>query len=159
MKKTIILGIGNILLSDEGFGVKAVTALDEKYKLSEGAEFLDGGTLGMDLIPYLSEAQRLVILDCIQGGGEPGDVYDFRGEAVNLYFQNAVSLHDIGIQQVLAILQVLETPLEEVVVLGVQPLSLDVGMELTDPVSVQLEPICKKTLQLLAEWQVEVTMR
>lgn len=156
MTKKIVMGIGNILLRDEGFGVKVIEYLRRQVAVPSDVELMDGGTLGLDLVPYLAEAERLIILDCVQGGKEPGTFYDFRGEAVTEYFQQAVSLHDIGIQEVLAVLKVIGAPLNQVIVLGVQPESLDLGLELSEVVAKQVRPTAETVAEILTSWESEV---
>lgn len=156
MGKTVVLGVGNVLLKDEGLGVRALEILKENYEFPEGVELLDGGTLGMDLLYYLEGADRLVILDAVSGGGPPGTLYRFTDEEVRAYFKRKVSAHEIGIQEVLALLDLLEKPVKSVAVLGIEPKDLNIGTDLSPEVESSLGELVKATLDLLKEWGLEV---
>ncbi len=156
MGKTVILGVGNVLLRDEGLGVRALELLRENYEFPEEVELLDGGTLGMDLLYYLEGTERLIILDAVSGGGPPGTLYRFTDEEVKAYFRRKVSAHEIGIQEVLALLDLLEKPVKRVVVLGIEPKDLDIGTDLSPEVEGSLGDLIKATLELLREWGLEV---
>lgn len=156
MDRITILGIGNILLQDEGLGVKAAEILMTKYRFSNNVQVLDGGTLGMNLIPYLDGTNKLIILDAVSGQLEPGSIYELRNDDVKLYFRQTVSLHDLGIQDVLAMLEVLERPIAETVVFGIQPAIIDVGLELSMSVAPVLDKLVELVIRQLKTWQVEV---
>lgn len=156
-KQITVLGIGNILLRDEGFGVRAVEELLDRYRFPAAVQVLDGGTLGMDLLRFLTGTKRLVVVDAIAGGGPPGTFYRFAGDEVKAYFREKVSLHELGIKDVLAVLEATDRAVEEVIVLGVQPQSLDVGLELTPVVAAALPDTVAAVVAELARWQVEVT--
>ena len=76
MKKVVVIGIGNILLSDEGVGIRVVEEL-RKRELPEGVELHDGATLGLTLLNFLDGADKAIIVDAVKAGGNPGDVYCF----------------------------------------------------------------------------------
>jgi hydrogenase maturation protease len=152
-----VLGIGNILLSDEGFGVRVAEELLRRYRFPAGVQVLDGGTLGMDLLRFLTGTQRLLIVDAIAGDGPPGTFYRFAGNQVKAYFREKVSLHELGIKDVLAVLASTGRPVGEIVIVGVQPASLDVGLELTPAVAAALERTVAAVVGELARWQVEVS--
>jgi hydrogenase maturation protease len=157
--KITVLGVGNILLQDEGVGVRVIEEMTRRYSFPENVEVLDGGTLGMELMRFLLGTDKLIIVDAIDGNLSPGEIYQFEKDAVKIYFREKVSVHDLGIQDVLASLDVLEKPLKELVVLGVQPAVIDVGLDLTPIVAQSVEPVITKVLALLAAWEVEVMHR
>jgi hydrogenase maturation protease len=152
-----VLGIGNILLSDEGFGVRVVEELLRRYRFPAAVQVLDGGTLGMDLLRFLTGTRRLIVVDAIAGDGPPGTFYRLAGDEVQAYFREKVSLHELGIKDVLAVLAATGRPVEEVVILGVQPESLDVGLELTPVVAAAVDEAAAAVVAELAAWRVEVT--
>lgn len=156
MKPITVLGIGNILLSDEGFGVRVVERLQAQYRFPETVQVLDGGTLGMDLLPFLMGTERLLIIDAIDGEKEPGGCYELSGAAVEAYFRDKVSMHELGIQDVLGVLNILEKPIQEVVICGIQPASLELCTEMTPLIQDAVEPMQARVLEILADWQVEV---
>lgn len=151
-----VLGIGNILLRDEGFGVRVAEELLRRYRFPAFVQVLDGGTLGMDLLRFLTGTERLIVVDAIAGGGPPGTFYRFAGDEVRAYFSEKVSLHELGIKDVLAVLASTGRAVAEVVVVGVQPASLDVGLELTPVVAAALDGTVAAVVAELARWQVEV---
>lgn len=153
-----VLGIGNILLSDEGFGVRVVERLLERYRFPDSVQVLDGGTLGMELLRFLTGTERLVIVDAVAGGGDPGTLYRFAGPEVRAYFREKISFHDLAISDVLAVLEATGHSLKEVVIVGVQPASLDIGLELTEDVEAAVVPTMDAIVGELAAWQVEVTV-
>lgn len=156
MKKITVLGIGNILLQDEGFGVKVVENLVQRFTFPEYVQVLDGGTLGMGLLPFLDGTDKLMIIDAVAGSLPPGGIYELKGEDVKAYFKNKVSLHELGIQDVLATLELLEKPVREVLVLGIQPLVVDVGLELTEKIKPLVPRIADRVVAKLGKWKVEV---
>lgn len=156
MKRITVLGIGNILLQDEGFGVRVVEELQRRYRFPETVQVLDGGTLGMDLLRFITGTDRLLVIDAIDGGQPPGSFYRLTGEAVQAYFQDKVSLHELGLKDVLASLKVLDEPVAEVVIVGVQPAVLDLGLDLTPAVAAMVEPAVAAVIAQLEEWQAEV---
>ena len=156
----MVLGVGNILLSDEGFGVRVAEALQQRVRFTADVEVLDGGTLGMELMRFLEGAQSLILIDAVSGAGvEPGYFHELRGETVRLYFREKVSMHELGIQEVLASLEVMEKPIREIVVFGVQPGSLEIGLDLTAPVAARLNEAVEKVIRQLAEWDFVCTPR
>lgn len=158
MAKTVVLGVGNILLSDEGFGVRVAEALSQRFRFPDAVEVLDGGTLGIELMRFLDGADRLILIDAIHGS-EPGSFRIIQGDDVRLYFQEKVSLHEMGIQEVLASLVVMEKPISEIVVIGVVPQSLDIGLDLTPLVASRIDEAVTSVIRQLHDWGLECTAR
>ena len=158
MANTVVLGVGNILLSDEGFGVRVVEALSKRFHFPESVDVLDGGTLGIELMRFLDGAERLILIDAIHGT-EPGSFRILRGEEVRLYFQEKVSLHEMGIQEVLASLVVMERPIKEIVVIGVVPNSLEIGLDLTPLVAARIDEAAVSVIRQLQDWGFACSVR
>ncbi len=156
MGKIVVLGVGNTILSDEGLGVKAVERLREGYEFPEEVELIDGGTLGIDLLYYLEGVRKLLILDAVSGGGKPGTLYKFKGEEVKGYFRRKVSMHELGIQEVLALMDVMDKPVEEIVVLGIEPASIELGTDLSPVVEESMPDLLREALSQLEEWGVRI---
>lgn len=154
MEKIIVLGIGNILMQDEGFGVRVVEELTRRYTFPDSVQVLDGGTLGMELLGFIKGADRLLIIDAVNGGEAPGTFYRFANEEVKAYFKHKVSMHELGIQDVLSALELLEQPVKDVVVLGVQPAVIDVGLELSQIVQSRVEQTLSQTINVLGSWGI-----
>jgi len=159
MENITVLGVGNILMQDEGFGVRVVERLLAQYTFSDNAQVLDGGTLGMELLRFLLGTDKLLLIDAVSGGLPPGSLYQFSHDEVKAYFKEKVSMHELGIQDVLAIMDVMEKPIQEIKILGVQPLTIETGLDLTSPIAEKVELIIEKILLILHEWQVEVVKK
>ena len=141
----LILGIGNLLLSDEGVGVHAVRCLAGR-QLPPGVAVLDGGTSGADLVDHLEGRDRVVVIDAASGDGPPGTVY--RCEAQDLIEKGrAMSLHEFGLADSLHMAEQLGCAPRRVVVLGVQPATLAPGLELSPNVAAVLPGILKLALE------------
>ena len=91
----MVLGVGNILLSDEGFGVRVVEALQDRYDFPDHVSVIDGGVLGINLMGIIAEADQLIVVDVIRNQGEPGDLYRIGGEAIPERIRAKNSLHQI----------------------------------------------------------------
>jgi hydrogenase maturation protease len=142
----IILGIGNILLSDEGVGVHAANELC-KRALPENVSVIEGGTDGFRLLNIITEADRLIIVDAVRGGGEPGSIYRFDIDEVKrcpLGFKTSV--HQIGILEVIDLSGLIgKTP--HTTIIGVEPKSLEMGMELSPEIREKLPRIIEIVLE------------
>lgn len=154
MERITVLGIGNILLQDEGFGVRVIEQLRERYCFPAHVQVLDGGTLGLGLVRFLAGTDKLMVIDAIDGGGVPGTFYRFAGNEAKLYWQNKVSMHDLGLKDVLATLALLEQPVGEIIIMGVEPATLEVGLELSAPVRAMIDRALLEIMAQLAVWQV-----
>lgn len=155
-KTVTILGVGNTLLQDEGFGVRVIEEMTRRFSFPAHVQVLDGGTLGMELLRFLKGSEKLIIVDAIAGDEPPGTIYQFNNDQVKAYFKEKVSAHELGIQDVLAVLEVLDEPITEMAVLGVQPASLEVSLELTPVVSSRIEDVIARVIAQLKQWHVEV---
>lgn len=155
--RVVILGIGNILLGDEGVGVRAVEALRQQYHLPPTVEVLDGGTSSMTLLEELAELDVLIVLDAILAGKAPGTVIRLAAEAVPVFFRTKLSPHQISLADVLASLEFMGRLPKEVVVIGVQPLNMDLGLALTPTIAATLPELLSLTVQELAAHGVQLT--
>ena len=130
--KTLIFGAGNLLLTDEGFGVHFIQYLQSRYLFPPEVELYDGGTLGIMVCHMLEEAERVYLVDVIEAAGEPGDIYRYEKEDFMLgKLPIKMSPHQIGIQEVLSLSEIRDRCPEQVSLLGVIPLSYDAGVELS----------------------------
>ncbi len=153
MGSALILGVGNLLMSDDGAGVRGVQRLEAQAVLPEGVQTLDGGTLGAPLLPYLEGVSRLLILDAVHWGGEPGELVRLTGEEVLHYFSQKVSMHELGVADLLTQAWLLGFYPETVVIWGIQPETLEVGMDLSPAVAAGLDRLLKKALEEVYSWQ------
>ncbi len=153
----VLLGVGNILLTDEGFGVHVVNQLREDYVFNPPITILDGGTMGMELLTYMRGMTKLLLVDAINGGDAPGTVYEFPHEEMNSYFTEAISVHEVGMQDILRIRALQEDPLEDAVVIGVEPESLELGLDLSETTQVVVKDVKERILAVLASWNITAT--
>ena len=154
-----VLGVGNVLLSDEGFGVRVVQHLMKYYDFKPSIRLVDGGTLGWDLLNFLQGVERLIVIDAVEGKAVPGTFFVFKNEEVKKYFKRKVSGHEAGIQEVLAWLDLMGKPIKEITVIGVQPQSLETGLELTPLVKKMVPKAVEEVLKQLNDWGVETIKR
>lgn len=131
MPKILILGIGNILLKDEGVGVRVVERLKRDYKFPSNVELVDGGTGGLGLIDLLDGREHLIIVDAIQGNDEPGSVYRFKFEDMPSSISKKFSPHQIGILETLILIKMLGK-IPDTTIIAIQPKDCsNWGIELT----------------------------
>lgn len=133
--KVVVLGVGNILQTDEGVGPHAVGELNRQFALPPGTTAIDGGTSAMELLDDMAGADLLVILDAVAGGRPPGSVSRLSGEEVPVFFTTMLSPHQVGIADVLATLALTGESPRKTIVIGVEPASLALGMELSPKVA------------------------
>lgn len=157
----LVLGIGNLLWADEGFGVRAVQALRRGYEFPGHVRLLDGGTQGIYLVQHVREARILVVFDAVDYGLPGGTLKRVEGEAVPRFLgARKVSLHQTGFQEVLAMAEMLGDYPEHLLLIGVQPVELeDYGGSLREAVRVQLEPAVRMAVDYLAGFGIRATPR
>ncbi|GGB78734.1 hydrogenase expression/formation protein [Marinobacterium zhoushanense] len=150
--RVLILGIGNLLWADEGFGVRCVERLNQHYRFAEQVKLLDGGTLGIYLVQHLQESDVLIVFDAIDYGLKPGTLKVVRDEEVPKFMgAKRMSLHQTGFQEVLAMAELTGQYPRELMLIGVQPELLeDFGGSLTSSVRAQLDPAIELALEYLA---------
>lgn len=156
MDTILVLGLGNILLSDEGVGVRVVERLQEKYGFPEGVQALDGGVRGLALLPYLEGVKRLLIVDAVAAGKEPGSLTRLEGDEVPALLSLKVSPHQEGLDDLLMAARLTDLYPEEVVLWGVEPAVMEAGLELSPPVAAQVDELVEKVVEELRRWGVEV---
>jgi hydrogenase maturation protease len=134
----LVLGIGNVLLMDEGVGVRAVEELGRRYHLPEEVEVLDGGTSGIELLSYICEKDHLIIIDAVKSGRPPGTVVRVEGEDVPATFRIRITPHQLGLSDLLAAAQLTDELPGNMVLFGVEPKSMEMALGLTDEVQASL---------------------
>lgn len=152
-----VLGIGNIILSDEGFGVRVVEYLEKNFTFPENVRLIDGGTLGVELMHFITGTERLLIIDSINGGAEPGKIFHLRDDELKNYFAQKISAHEVGIQDVLTMLELTGKKIPHIELIGAQPFSLEAGVELSEPMKKLLPLFADKAVAILKSWGLEVT--
>lgn len=148
--RAVVLGIGNTILTDEAAGVRVVEALERDYKLPENVLAIDGGTSGMEMIEDLSDLDFLIVVDVVKTGAAPGTVVKIDGADIPVFFRGKLSPHQIALPDVLASLELLGTMPSEIIVLGVEPISLELGMEMTATVAERIPQLVAMVVEELA---------
>jgi hydrogenase maturation protease len=151
------MGIGNLVMSDDGIGVRVVQQLAKDYRFPAAVRILDGGTLGLDLLPQFEGVERLLVVDAVETGKASGTLIRLAGEEVPIVLETKVSPHQMGLKDLLAVAMLQGFAPDEMVLLGVQPELLRMGMELSPAVAAQQETLVDKVLGELSEWGVVVT--
>jgi len=153
-----ILGIGNLLMGDEGVGIHVLNTLKDSYTFSPDINFIDGGTIGIDLIPYFEECKKMIIIDAVDSQEEPGFVVTLKNEEIHYRFNTKLSLHHAGLSDVLSIIKLQEIEAPDMMLIGIQPEKVEMGIELSDTVNSQMEQVKKIILDKLTEWGIESSL-
>ena len=153
--KTLILGIGNFLLQDEGAGVHAIRELEERVVQRDDIELMDGGTLSFTLAGAIEDAERLIVIDAAQYGGEPGTTRLFLGEQMDEFVGSSRkrSVHEVSLIDLLMIARLADHLPNQRALIGIQPHNMDWGETPTPPVAAAIKLACDQALQLAAEWR------
>lgn len=129
----LVLGLGNILLSDEGVGVRAVEALGHSFDCSDSVELVDGGTMGFDLLPYIEDRSHIIILDALKPGNAPGTI--LRIDEPPAYFRSKTSPHQTGLSDVLGIVVMTGDLPKHITLLGIEAKQISTGLTLSPEVA------------------------
>ncbi len=155
--QTLVLGVGNTLMSDEGIGVHVVERLVKSYEIPEEVQVLDGGTLGMDLLYYMEGVPNLLIVDAIQADREPGYLLRLVNDEVPAFFSMKMSPHQIGVPDMLATARLRGTTPPNIVLWGVQPERIEIGLELSETLAALVDTLVAKVVDELRKWGHELS--
>ena len=154
-QQIVILGVGNILLRDEGFGVRVIEELDRRYAFPPHVKVVDGGTQGLWLLSTLQEADHLIVVDAVLGGGAPGCLYRLTKDDLPKGLRAKQSAHDSDLVEALNLCALLETGPTSVVVLGVEPENIQpYGLELTPTIASKVEDVIQMVIDELKKRNV-----
>jgi hydrogenase maturation protease len=144
--EVMVLGIGCILYSDEGFGVRVVEKMEKQYAFSDNVLLVDGGVLGINLLGVISKPEHLIVVDAIRNKGNPGDLYRLEGDAIPNRIRAKNSLHQVDFLEALTLCQALDN-VPKTVIIGVEPQDIDTqSLELTAPVQARVDPVIEMVL-------------
>jgi hydrogenase maturation protease len=152
----LILGLGNILLQDEGLGVAALDRLTTAYRLPPEVRAVDGGTLGLDLLPLLENVDALLIVDAVKTGQPPGTLVRLEGQAIPAGLAVKMSMHQFGLGELLAVSSLQGILPSRIVLWGMEPASFEWGVELSPVVAEKLDALVKAVAEELQDWGVVV---
>ncbi len=151
-KITGILGIGNLLLKDEGFGVHVINYLEDNYRLPEEVHLQDGGTAGIYMAPFLEEVDSLIVVDVIGVDAAPGTLHRFNGdELMGANVQMSMSPHQLGLLEILEICKLRNQEPEHVEFIGIVPAEIDTHIGLSEALSGKEIEVAEMVVTLLKE--------
>lgn len=154
--QVIVLGLGNLLRRDEGLGIRALEALQKHYILPACVQLVDGGTLGLELLCYLENAEHLLILDAALTEGPPGTLLRACNDEVPAYLGIHSSPHEIALADLLAVMRLRGAEPRELVVLGMQPETIELGWGLSEAVTAYLNVLVDSAVEELRRWGLVV---
>ncbi len=159
-KKIGILGVGNLIVGDEGFGVHAVRYLEENYRFPDNVLILDGGTAGIYMSPFLEECDPVIVIDVVDIDAEPGSMHYYSNADVKAgKISTRMSPHQLGLLEVLEICKLRDAAPESVEFYCVVPKVLETTDQLSDVVAPRVKEICAIVLKRLQEMGVQVSSR
>jgi hydrogenase maturation protease len=150
-----VLGIGNMLLSDDGVGVHVIKKLQEEYEFPGSVELIDGGTKGLDLLPLFEGKDKILIVDAANFRKEPGTIDTVEGDKIPAFLSSKLSVHQIGLPDTLFAAKLMDITPAEMSLIGIQPKSMETGIELSEEIKDRMEQLINKVLEKLNEWGVE----
>jgi hydrogenase maturation protease len=150
--RTLVLGLGNPIMGDDGLGLAVLDRLTARWRLPPEVETVDGGTWGMKLLPLIEDTQRVLLLDAINAGLEPGSQVELERSELPRYFAHKLSPHQIDLREVLALAELRGTLPREVVALGAQPARLELRAELSPIVARRVDSIAELAVGWLERW-------
>jgi hydrogenase maturation protease len=151
MPGTVVIGLGNPLMGDDGVGLVVLARLREEWDLPD-VELVDGGTWGLSLVPVIEDAERLLLIDAIAAHREPGAVIQLSRARLPIYLARKLSPHQVDMRDALAVVELRDRMPNDIVAIGVQPDVVALGLELSAPVASQLDAIVRTVVKQLETW-------
>lgn len=153
--KTLVMGLGNRVMTDDSVGLFALESFKDRYDLPENADFFDGGTLGLELLSYMEGYGNVLIADCVVGMGNPGDVVRVDRKDVAVVFERCLSPHQMGLRDIIAILELQQRVPDKLIVVGIVGSLIDVGTEPSPEVAASIPQAVDTMVDVLRSWGVE----
>jgi hydrogenase maturation protease len=142
----MVLGVGCILYTDEGFGVRVVEKMEVQYEFSDKVLLVDGGVLGINLLGVISKPDHLIVVDAIRNRGKPGDLYRLAGDQISQRIRAKNSLHQVDFLEALTLCQALDK-VPETVIIGVEPEDIETqSLDLSPTIETKIEPVIEMVL-------------
>ncbi len=154
-KDIAVVGIGNTLMSDDAAGVFAVQELIEKYDVPDNVELIDGGTKGLELLPFVEGKEKLLFIDAINLNRPPGTIGELTKEEIPGYFSTKLSVHQIALPDLIGAGNLLGTLPDEIHLIGIQPESIEAGYGMTTHVNKNFNNLLSRVIAKLEEWGVK----
>ncbi len=150
----VLIGLGNILLRDEGIGVRAVEALQKRFEFPDDLTILDGGTLGLDLLPYVEGRERVFFIDALDCGKDAGSILILEDGEIPAHLAPSLSFHQVGLSDLLFALKFKSGLPLKMTLIGVQPAVIETGLSLSPKLEEKMECLLTVILQKLSEWGI-----
>ena len=151
-RRTVVIGLGSPLMADDGVGIVALERLRQRWPVHPDVEFVDGGTWGMNILHLIEQADRVIFLDAIRNGAEPGTLVRLERSDLPRFLSTKVSPHQIDLREVLAVAELRGTLPPDTVALGVEPEAVVLSTVLTPRIAAQVEDIVEAAMAQLAVW-------
>jgi hydrogenase maturation protease len=152
--KFSLIGLGNILMKDDGVGVHAVQALKKGYEFPDDINLLDGGTMGLDLLPYIEGMEKILFIDALDLKKDPGTIAVLEDDAIPAILRPALSFHQVGLSDLLFASKFMGMKPEKITLIGIQPEKVETGLTLSEALNDNFERLLKTILEKLREWGV-----
>ncbi|HEX9279980.1 MAG TPA: HyaD/HybD family hydrogenase maturation endopeptidase [Gemmatimonadales bacterium] len=150
--RTVVIGLGSPLMGDDGLGLAALARLQEQWTLPATVELVDGGTWGMNLLPVIEDADRLLLLDAIHANASAGTLIVLDRARIPRYLAMKISPHQVDLRDVLGLAELRGTLPEETVAMGLQPARVEMSSELSETLQDRLDDLVAAAVRQLAEW-------
>jgi hydrogenase maturation protease len=154
--RTVVLGLGNMLMADDGVGLAALARLEEEWFIPRDIELVDGGTWGMNLLPVIEHADRVLILDAIDLGDPPGTLIRLEGDEIPRFLGMKLSPHQVDLREVLALAELRGTLPGQVIALGIQPARVEMSTTLSPEIAARLDQFVHLAAETLYDWGIGV---
>jgi len=154
-----ILGLGNILMTDEGVGVHTVNEFERRYEVPEYVEIVDGGAAGLDLIPFIEGREKVMMVDAVNFDREPGYIDLLENESIPIRLTQKASMHHLGLMDVLCIVRMSGNIPNELCLIGIQPKSLDLGIDMTKEIWDKVDELIERIAAKLRDWNIPCVLR
>ena len=154
-----VIGLGNYLMGDEGVGVHVIQNLQKNYSFTPPIQLIDGGTTGMDLLEYFEENDHIIIIDAVIFNKYPGYMEVIRNEEILKLITNKISLHQLGLKDLLSYLKLTDSYPAQLVLVGIQPLKIKVGTVLSTILTKVMPNLLETVFSILRNWGINIQKR
>lgn len=154
-----ILGLGNILMTDEGVGVHTVNEFEKRYTVPDHVEIVDGGAAGLDLIPFIEGREKVLMVDAVNFDQEPGFIGILENDEIPVKITEKASMHHLGLMDVLSIVRMSGNYPKELCLIGIQPRSLELGLDMTPEIWDKKDALIERITAKLREWNIPCALR
>lgn len=155
-RRTVVIGLGNPLMADDGLGLAALALLQADWRVPPGVDLIDGGTWGMNLLPLIEDAARVLLLDAIHAGAAPGTLHRLDRARIPKYLATKVSPHQVDLADVLALAELRGSLPSDTVAIGLEPERVEMSNELSEVVRCRLDEVTDAAVAQLAAWGHEM---